>query len=132
MATYTNWSSLKRGLQNEMRAAMEEAMDLSKNAVEMETHAFYVGNPKVYVRTGAFGDSPERTDVGGSGDSLYGEVYMDGGYTYDTGMRPSGYTVFGWAEEGSHGILGRTGTWERSEAQIEQAINAAFVSHFGW
>ena len=132
MATYTSWGALEKALQNEMRSAMEEAMDLSKNAVEMETHAFYVGTPVMYERTGAFGNSPERSEVSGNGNSLYGEVKMNGDYGYSTGMQPSGYTVFNWAEEGSHGILGRTGTWERSLAQIEQAVNAAFVSHFGW
>ena len=132
MATYTSWGALEKALQNEMRSAMEEAMDLSKDAVEMETHAFYVGTPVVYERSGAFGNSPERTEVYGDGNSLYGEVYMNGNYTYLNGCYPSGYTVFNWAEEGSHGILGRTGTWERSKAQIEQAVNAAFVSHFGW
>lgn len=132
MATYTNWSSLKSGLQRELKAAMEDAMELSLNATRMETQNFYVGDPVRYKRSGTFGDSPRRTEIFGDGDSLSGEVYMNGNYTYLNGSYPSGYTVFNWAEEGAAGILGRTGTWERAEQQIEQAVNAAFASHFGW
>lgn len=132
MATYTNWNSLKAGIRREFKEAMKDAMELSLNALKMETSDFYVGVPEIYVRTGAFGDSPKKTNVSGGSDSLYGEVYMDGDYTYSTGSHPSGYTVFNWAEEGAAGIIGRTGTWERAEKQIEQAVNAAFASHFGW
>ena len=86
MATYTNWNSLKAGLQKELRAAMEDALDLSKEAVYTETQVFYTGGePNSYVRTGAFGESAERTEVQGSGDSLAGEVWMNGNYTYGTG-----------------------------------------------
>lgn len=132
MGVYTSWGSLRAGLRKEFKEAMKDAMKLSLNALKMETEAFYVGVPSVYERTYAFGKSPEKSAITGSADSLYGEVKMNGDYTYSTGMNPSGYTVFEWAEEGSHGILGLSGTWERAEGQIEQAVNAAFVSHFGW
>ena len=131
MATYTDWSSLKRGLQDEMRKALMGALDDSFMALSLNAKNFYQGNPKVYDRTGAFGESPEWKPIEGSGDSLVATVYMDGGYTYDTGMQPAGLTVFQWAEEGSHGILGSTGTWERTEEDIEQAINDNFGRVFG-
>jgi hypothetical protein len=132
MATYTNWGSLKRGLQKELRAAMEDALDLSKEAVYTETQVFYGGGtPLSYERTGAFGNTAERTEVYGSGDSLSGEVWMNGNYGYDTGSHPSGWTVFMWAEEGAAGIVGTTGTWERAEQQIKWMVDSAFADHFG-
>ena len=130
MATYTDWGSLKKGLQNRMREALMGALDDSFMALSQNVLDFYSGKPKIYDRTGAFGESPEWKPVEGSGDSLVGVVYMDGGYQYDTGMHPSGLTVFQWAEEGSHGILGNTGTWAKTEEDIIQAINDNFGRAF--
>ena len=131
MATYTNWNSLKAGLQKELRAAMEDALDLSKEAVYTETQVFYTGGePNSYVRTGAFGESAERTEVQGSGDSLAGEVWMNGNYTYGTGSNPSGIQVFLWAEDHEAGIVGTPNTWERAEQQIKWMVDSAFADHF--
>ena len=139
MATYTNWNSLKAGLQKELRAAMEDALDMSLDALKTEVEVFYAGGtPKKYafpaeapgVRTGAMENSPERTEVYGSGDSLAGEVWMNGNYTYSTGSNPSGMQVFLWAEEGAAGIVGTPHTWERAEQQIKWMVDSAFADHF--
>lgn len=130
MATYTNWSSLKAGLQRELRAAMEDALDLSLDALKTEVEVFYAGGHPEYVRTFAFEHSPERTEIFGKGDSLAGEVWMNGNYIYDTGSFPSGVQVFLWAENHDAGIVGTPNTWERAETQIKWMVDSAFAGHF--
>lgn len=132
MATYTDWSSLKRGIQDEMKAAMEDALDMSLDALQTEVEVFYSGgHPVAYDRTFAMEGAPERTEVFGNGDSIAGEVWMNGNYTYNTGSYPSGMQVFLWAEDGAAGIVGTPNTWERAEQQIKWMVEAAFNGHFG-
>ena len=131
MATYTNWSSLKAGLQKEMRAAMDDALDMSLEALKTEVEVFFIGDmPDRYVRTFAFEHSPERTEIFGKGDSIAGEVWMNGNYTYDSGSSPSGVQVFLWAENHDAGIVGTPNTWERAETQIKWMVDSAFAGHF--
>ena len=130
MAAYTDWGSLEKALQDKMREALMGTLDDSFMALSQNVLDFYQGDPVMYERTGAFGESPDWKPIEGSGNSLVATVYMDGDYQYNTGMHPSGLTVFQWAEEHSHGILGNSGTWAKTEDDIVEAINDNFGRAF--
>ena len=131
MATYVDWHNLEAAIANKMRKALTATVEKSFQCLEYNTADFYSGGiPRVYERTYAFGSSPVMTPVTGSNREMEGSVYMDGNYVYDTGSHPSGYTVFNWAENGEAGIVGRTGTWERTEDDIQKVLENEFGRYF--
>lgn len=129
--TFSNWGALKRALQDEMRDALQETADKSAMDILKHNEEYYGGGtPKKYIRTGAFGNAMDEGEIQGGGDSLSVTVMRDGAYTYGTGSFPSGWTVFNWAESGSAGLVGLTGTWAATESDIELNIDTIFGSHF--
>lgn len=131
MASYNNWSALKKALQKEMLNATTEARDESYKQLQLNLQRFYTGGiPKKYHRTGQFGESAEYDGVIGGGDLVYTSVYMDGDYQYLTGSKPSGWTVFQWAEYGDAGIVGLPYTWANTEDDVEEIVDKVFEKHF--
>ena len=129
--TFTSWAALKKALQKEMREAMEETVRDAHNDTVKNNLAFYGGGtPIKYKRTGAFGAAVKTPTISGGGDYLEAEVGRDGDYTYSTGSNPTGETVFGWAEYGEAGIVGLTGTWNTTEAEIWDDLQTNFSRHF--
>lgn len=131
MAVYSSWEAVKLAIQQKMRKAMDETKEKSYFDMFKETDVFYDGGePDVYVRTWKFGDAPDFTDTVDSGNYIYYELFMNGFYNYDTGSFPSGFEVFQWAEEGSHGIVGTPNTWERIEEDVQRNMDKAFGRYF--
>lgn len=136
--SFTNWNSLKKAMQDEMRKAMEEAegksyLDALKNASDYYSE----GEPIMYQRTGQFGNSPRTTDVQGSGDMLNYEIYLDQGYEYATLPNSkrdwSTPEIFDAIEEGFGGKyapIGKHGRWKQIEEDIEENVENSFKKHF--
>lgn len=121
-----------------MRRAMENTIGTIKASGDDIMADFYNSpEPKEYRRTGKFGRSLRKKDVSGSGNDLETTLYRDTNYTYPKGFRngsPYGSVpaqdVHEWAEEGSHRIKGKPGTWARTLDMIEREIDINFGEYF--
>lgn len=104
-----------------VNAAYAEGYQATKEDIE----SFYTqGNPKVYQRTGAYGESPNSTPPhGANGDYDY-NIRLDDP-TYTTGNY-DGHTVLEKAQYHGSGILGRAGTWYEAQEDIKQALEKNF------
>lgn len=129
--TFTSWAALKNALRKEMQQAMEETVNDAYMDVLEHNQDFYAGSvPQEYVRTGEFGASMKNWGIQGGGDWLSADVGRDGSYQYRTGSYPDGLTVFGWAETGAAGIVGKQNTWQETEEDIESDLQKNFSKHF--
>lgn len=104
-----------------------------------ETGEFYTqGNPTVYERTGALGDTPKTTSPTVSGNSVSFEAYLDKNHQYTTGKNPNMEDVLNLANYGitnsSVGklrpTLGQKGFWEKSEEKMQQSLDSTLAKFF--
>lgn len=76
--TAKNMKELEQMLLKEMRKAMNVASERMLADMYDETGGFYTqGNPKMYQRTGALGDTPKTTAVSSSGNVVSFKAYLD-------------------------------------------------------
>lgn len=102
-------------------ASEREGFQMTKEDIE----SFYMqGNPKIYKRTGAYGESPRTTGVSGNNGNYDYHIYLDPP-EYTTGTY-SGQKVMEEAQWHGSGILGRAGTWFEAEHDIEEALKNNF------
>ena len=102
-------------------ASESEGFQMTKEDIE----SFYSqGNPIRYIRTGAYGESPESTGVSGGNGNYDYNIYLDPP-EYTTGTY-SGQKVMEEAQWHGSGILGRAGTWFEAEHDIEEALKNNF------
>lgn len=129
--TFKSWDALEKAIQQEMKNAMEESvrkgyLKACENAVDFYSE----GSPKVYQRTGTYGDAPNTDGVKGSGNNLSAKIYMNpSGHGYTTGTF-SAQEVWEAAENHTAGVLGKAGRWEQTERDIEDAVNESFGKRF--
>lgn len=137
MPVAKNMTELKKILNKEMRKALQVTAAKAEADMFQETAGFYTqGTPKMYVRTGALGDTPKTTSIIDNGDSLEFEAYLDTSEGYTTGKNPSMHDVLSVAND--HGDnhadlrhpLGKQGFWNRAEKKIEQDLNNTMRSFF--
>ena len=103
-----------------IRPKVNKAYKQGFKATENNMQDFYSqGSPKIYSRTGQYGDSPRGSGVSG-GNGEYNYWIMLEEPVYSTGT--PGFPVLDEAEVGGSGILGKPGRWEQSEQDIENAI----------
>lgn len=127
---FKNMDALKKALKAKMYEALEETTENSLADAQMNTKAFYAGStPKSYERTYKYGNSPTIDGIEDMGDTLFSAVYLDNGYTYNTGTY-SAKQVFEEAEVGGSGILGTPGTWAETEKDVQQNIQESFGKRF--
>lgn len=99
-------------------ASYEEGFSLAKKDIE----DFYIqGNPKVYQRTGSYGNSPNSDSPSSEGNGNYKYNIRLDAPKYHTGTY-DGHTVLEQAQFKGSGILGRGGTWYEAEEDIKNAI----------
>ena len=84
---------------------------------------YFQGNPKRYVRTGAYGDSPNGTPPSGGNGKYDYSIYLERP-EYNTGT--PGFPVLEQAQCNGSGILGRPNTWHESEEDIIEAVIRSF------
>lgn len=123
-------AGLWRQIQNEMRDAVSEAESKTFLTANQELTASYAGgNPKEYERTNQLKNSTRTTGVIDSGDSVSAIVYLDQGYSYNTGTYSTPH-VFSEAESGGSGIVLTSGFWQRTEQKAQQYAEQAFAKRF--
>lgn len=134
-------SDLRNAFQAEFIAAMQEANSKIDNVLKQEVSSFYTqGSPKIYVRTGALGNSPKVTPVNSNGNQAEFKAYLDQSYSYpmpNQDFIQRGYAsyfttqeVLENAENHTAHILGKPGFWARSESQFQQILDDAIGAHF--
>ena len=132
---------LEREIMREMRKAMNQAAKNMKKDMEKGTEYFYHGGkPKVYVRTGALGETPKTTPVVESGSSMEFDAYLDKNYTYNSGDSPNMGQVLDLANYGNpwmtssgewaNPTVGQSGFWEKSLEDMEKSLDDAMSAHF--
>lgn len=123
--TISNKSQLEKALIKAVEAGMTEASNKIQDAAYEELYDFYSSpDPKVYQRTGALLQSPNKTEVSRSGDSVSFEVFLDDNYAYSTGTY-SAAEVISAAETGyaPARIVGQPHFWERTENRIDGILS---------
>lgn len=136
-----NMAELERMLMRQLQKAMNVASSKMLADAMEETYGFYTqGKPKLYVRTGALGDSPKTTAITTNGKSVSFDVYLDTNLGYrvpnpvftDKGYASyfSGSEVLSAAESGKAHILGKSGFWKRSEAKFQQTLDETMRQFF--
>ena len=126
-------------LENMMRKEMRKALSVIEKKALADMHEeagdFYTGGePKMYERTGALGDTPKTTEIKSNGNEMSFKAYLDTNYTYTTGVSPSMEAVLTLANKGSYPGLkptvGKTGFWDRAEKKIKKDFNDVMKSFF--
>ena len=127
MASFNSWDALKKAIEKEAYAALEEAMDKSYEDAHDDVDNFYNSPEGRYKRTGQLGESVQH-EITGGGDSLNGRLWLDTSYQYNPAGRDT-QTIYGYAENG--GLLGNGGFWKKTEEDTERNVQEAFSKHFG-
>lgn len=126
----TSLRQLKSVLRKEMRKATQETYSAVKNDSKEILQSFYSqGSPRYYKRIGHYRDSRRTTPVNSSGDVSTFEVYLDTSTPYRTGTF-STEEVFEAIQHNGYRVLGKPGTWDEVQDNIEENINIHFSSHF--
>lgn len=135
-----NMKELTTMLNKEVRKAMQVTQKKALEDMYAETGGFYTGGePKMYERTGALGDTPRTTALTTSGNEVSFEAYLDTDHKYTTGKEPTMEDVLNLTKgipkhKSSVGYLrsavGNNGFWERAEDKIERDFNETFNKFF--
>lgn len=139
--TAKNMKELEQMLLKEMRKAMNVASERMLADMYDETGGFYTqGNPKMYQRTGALGDTPKTTTVSSSGNVVSFKAYLDTSGSYTTGDNPSMTQVLDLANYGkpwttksgspARATLGKKGFWERAEKKMQRTLDRTMRQFF--
>lgn len=139
--TAKNMKELEQMLLKEMRKAMNVASERMLADMYDETGGFYTqGNPKMYQRTGALGDTPKTTAVSSSENVVSFKAYLDTSGGYTTGDNPSMTQVLDLANYGkpwttksgspARATLGKKGFWERAEKKMQRTLDRTMRQFF--
>lgn len=123
--TITNRSQLEKALMEAIEAGMNDASNKVQDAAYEELYDFYSSpDPKVYQRTGSLLNSPNKTSLNQSGNTVSFEVFLDDNYAYSTGTY-SAAEVISAAETGyaPARIVGQPHFWERTENRIDGILS---------
>lgn len=130
---------LERQIMDEMKKAMNIISDKALSDMYDEVGDFYTGgDPIMYKRTGALGDTPRTTNLSVSKSSISFDAYLDTTHRYTSGKNPTMLDVLNLTDQGitnsSVGNLrravGKRGFWERAEKKIEKSFNETMQSFF--
>lgn len=136
-----NMAELEQMIMKEMKKAMNVASNKALADMHEETGGFYTqGNPSMYERTGALGDTPRTTAVSQSGNSVSFKAYLDTSHRYSTGDNPSMEDVLNLANYGqpwstksgaqARATVGKKGFWERAKKKMGNDFYKTFSSFF--
>lgn len=131
--TATNMKQLKQMIIKRAEKAMSVASEKMLADMYDETAGFYTGGePTMYERTGALGDTPRTTAPTVSGDTISFEAYLDTKHQYTSGSNPNMQQVLELANYGKPFItkngypakptVGNQGFWERATAKMQDTF----------
>lgn len=124
--TFNSFNALKKAIQKEVQAAMNEVVNTSFVNAHSNVDQFYNSPEGRYKRTGQLAESPKMS-LSGGGDSYHGEISLDTRFRYNPAGRDT-QTIYGYAEDG--GLLGNGGFWKQTKKDVEKNINEAFSKRF--
>ena len=137
--TANNMSQLNAMLMKELRKAMHVTSEKMLADMYEETGDFYTKDePKLYMRTGALGDTPRTTAVSTVGNEVFFKAYLDKNHQYTTGKNPTMEDILNLANSGitssSVGklrpVVGKSGFWDRSEQKMEKTLTDTMNKFF--
>lgn len=137
--TVKNSAELEKALKQQLKKAMSVGSKKVLADMYESAGSFYTGGePVLYERTGALGDTPETTDVTVDGDTVSFKAYFDDAGGYSTGKNPTMHDVLDLANYGitnsSVGNLrrtvGKSGFVEEADKKIEQTMDSVLSQFF--
>lgn len=140
--TATNMKQLKQMLLKHAQKAMVVSQEKMLADMYEETGGFYTGGePTMYERTGALGDTPKTTAITTTGDSVSFEAYLDKKHQYTSGSNPNMQQVLELANDGkpfitkngypARATIGQKGFWERANEKMKKSFSDTMKSFFG-
>lgn len=141
MPSAKNSADVQKMLEKALRNAMGVVNTKVLADMYEETGDYYSGgNPVMYQRTGALGDTPKTTALSKTGDGFEFEAFLDESHQYTTGDNPSMTQVLHLANNGSpwttkggrpaHATVGKKGFWDRAQDKMEKTLNDTMKSFF--
>jgi len=124
-------NAIRRQIERDARNALNEARDKTSKKLDENLLGFYAGgDPIQYQRTGTLINASNVTPVQGSSDSFGFKAEMDGNRIgYNTGTF-TGWQVVRATEEGTSGVVGSPGYWEKTDEEIPDIVDSAFSKRF--
>lgn len=134
----SDMKQLEAMLSKEIRKAVHTASEKMESDLYEEVYGFYTGGePKVYKRTGALGDTPRTTAISQDGNTVSMDIYLDLKHRYTTGKHPTMYQVLNVANDHSYASryilnppVGSQGFWDRAEIKMKDTYNQTMRSFF--
>ena len=133
-----NMQELERMLMKQAKKAMKVVASKVEADLYEETAGFYTGGePSMYQRTGALGDTPKVTAIEQSGREISFNALLDTSHRYTTGKQPSMSAVLAVAND--HGLassyvlrppVGSQHFWDRALDRMEDTFNSTMRSFF--
>ena len=142
MGTARNAKQLNAMIMKDLKKAAQVASEKMLSDMYEETEDFYTGGePSMYQRTGALGDTPRTTAVSVASSTEGGTVsfkaYLDTSTQYTTGKNPSMKTVLDLANNGGdmtsppmRAVVGQPGFWDRAQDKMEESFKETMDRFF--
>ena len=137
--TAKNMNELNSILIKEMRKSMKVVSEKILGDMYDKTYGFYTkGDPKVYQRTGALGDTPKVTAPIVTANTVFFNAYLDTSHEYTTGKNPTMLDILNLANYGetnsSVGVLrptlGNKHFWEASVDKMSEHLDVTMGKFF--
>lgn len=134
-----NMKELEQMIMKEAEKALRATSDRALADMQEETSGYYTEEPpKMYVRTGALGDTPRTTPITRRGLSVFFDAYLDLEHRYTTGKKPTMLDVLkltnNLIQKSSVGrlrlALGEPGYWEEAEKKMEESFKKEMKKSF--
>lgn len=140
MPVARNINELNRMLHKELRKAMTVTAKKVLADMYKETGDFYTGGePDMYIRTGALGDTPTTTAISVNGNEMTFEAFLNTQHQYTTGKNPNMLQVLRLTNDldtdqpGIGRLLEAKGSpqfWDRALQQMEKTYDDVLSSFF--
>lgn len=142
MGSARNAKQLNAMIMKDLKKAAQVASEKMLADMYEETGDFYAGGePVMYQRTGALGDTPKTTavssDSSADGGTVSFKAYLDTSTQYTTGRKPSMKTVLDLANNGGdmtsppmRAVVGKSGFWDRAEEKMEESFKETMEQFF--
>ena len=128
MATYKSLEALKAAILKEVRSAVDDAAQKSKNVLQKNVDEFYSVPEGKYHRIGMLQAAPQLDTVYETKNGAMAQISINTGTQYDPAGRDT-ETIYGYAEDG--GLIGRGGFWERSTAEVPGILKEEIENRLG-